>query len=137
MKFEFIRSYKFVFRINGEAYEASRISGLGLGYSLEERGCTYNAVTIESFMRKDENGNVVTLFDAFKKYFSSENFDVEIFPIKTIDEKGVCKKEDFSFLLENCEMIKYFVSDFDVSMVDCIRENIEILPGKLVFRKKK
>lgn len=136
MKFEFIKSYKFVIRINGETCEALRVSGLGLGYSLEERGCTYNPVTIELPIKKDEKGNVVTAFDIFKKYFSSDNFDVEIFPIKDINEEGIWEQEDFSFLLENCEMIKYFVSDFDASISECIRESIEIVPGKLVFRKK-
>lgn len=135
MKFQFIKPFKFVIRINGETCEALRVSGLGLGYSLEERGCIYNSVTIELPIKKDEKGNIVTAFDIFKKYFSSDNFDVEIFIIKNINEEGICEQEGFSFLLENCEMIKYFVSDFDASSSDVITESIEILPGKLLFRK--
>lgn len=135
MKFQFIKSFKFVIRINGETCEVLRVSGLGLGYNIEERGCTYNPVTIELPIKKDEKGNIVTAFDIFKKYFSSDNFDVEIFPIKNINKEGIGEQEDFSFMLENCEMIRYSVSDFDAFSSDVITESIEILPGKLLFRK--
>jgi hypothetical protein len=132
-KIEFVQSCRFVLVISGNEYEVSRISGIGIGHGMQQGGCIYNNVIIESAMKKDKEGDIFkSLFYVFREYFSGNNFDIKLYFINI--DGG---KENFSFLLQGCRMLNYFVSDIDVANNGCILENIEVIPSGLFLMSEK
>jgi hypothetical protein len=128
-KIEFVQSCRFVLVISGNEYEVSRISGISIGHGMEKGGCICSNVTIESAMKKDEEGNLFnSLFYVFKEYFNGNNFDIKLYFINI--DGG---KENFSFLLQGCKMLNYFVNDIDSACNGCFLESIEVIPRDLIL----
>ena len=128
-KIEFVQSCRFVLVISGKEYGVSRISGISIGHGMEKGGCICSNVTIESAMKKDEEGNLFnSLFYVFKEYFNGNNFDIKLY---FINING--GKENFSFLLQGCKMLNYFVNDIDSACNGCFLESIEVIPRDLIL----